>query len=234
MNNLRIASMAIALVALPLAAGCSSRQAPAAGDSVAGAVAKASDDAAKATTTIGKQVEREIAKARAELRTKDISLGHGSGISLNGRHYGGTDDDGTPDAAITPKGDLVVDGKTVAVTPAQRALLLQYREQMIGIAEAGMADGAKGADLAGVALSEALGSIFGGGDKKQMEDRIEAKAEALKQDAKVICTRLPALLDAQHKLAAWVPEFTPKAGLTQEAVDDCDSDIDRKGAWSTK
>ena len=232
MNNLRIASMALALVALPLAAGCSSRQAPPE-DSVADAVAKATAEATKATSTIGKQVEREIAKARVELRSKDISLNHGGGVSLNGRHYGGRDDD-APDAAITPKGDLMVDGRTVSVTPAQRALLLAYRERMIDVAEAGMAVGAKGADLAGVAVSEALGSIFGGSDKKQMEERIEARAEALKEEAKVICTHLPALLDAQRKLAASVPEFKPYANMTSDDVDDCARDIDRDGAWSTK
>jgi hypothetical protein len=67
-----------------------------------------------------------------------------------------------------------------------------------------------------------------------MEARIEAKAEELKQEAKVICTRLPALLDAQHKLAASVPEFKPYARMTQEDVDDCADDIDREGAWSAK
>lgn len=233
MNKLRIASLALAVAALPLAGGCSSRQAPAADDSVAGAVAQASAEATKATTTIGKQVEREIAKARAELRTQDISLNHGGGVELNGKHYGGSGDEG-PEAAITPKGDLVVGGKAVAITPAQRALLLDYRERMIGVAEAGMAIGVKGADLAGAAVSEALGAVFGGGDKDKMEAHIEARAEALKQEAKVICTRLPALLDAQHKLAASLPAFEPYASMTQEDVDDCARDIDRDGAWSTK
>ena len=232
MNNLRIASMALALVALPLAAGCSSHRAPPA-DSVAGAVAEATAEASKATSTIGKQVEREIAKARAELHGKDISLNHGGGLTLNGKHYGGRGGD-APDAAITPKGDLVVDGRTVAVTPAQRALLLEYRARMIDVAEAGMAVGAKGADLAGVAVSEALGSIFGGSDKKQMEERIEARAEKLKQEAKVICDRLPAMLDTQQKLSASLPAFKPYANMTSDDVDDCARDIDRDGAWSTK
>jgi hypothetical protein len=230
MNNLRIASMVLALAALPIAGGCSSRQAPAADDSIEGAVAKASAEATRATSTLGKQVEKEIAKARIELRTKDISLNHGHGIGFNGKHYGGNHDDG-PEAVITPKGDLVVGGKAVAITPAQRALLLDYREGLIGVAEAGMAIGAKGADLAGAAVSEALGAVFGGGDKDKMEERIEARAEALKQEAKIICTRLPALLDAQHKLAASVPEFKPYARMTQEDVDDCADDIDHDGAW---
>ncbi len=231
MNHLRIASLALALAALPLA-GCGQKPEPAAGP-VADAASKAAAEATKATSMIGKQVEREIAKARAELRDKDISIGHGPGIdvNVNGRRYGGSGKD-LPDAAITPKGDLVVDGKTVPVTAAQRTMLLAYREQLIGVAEAGMAIGAKGADLAGTAVTEALGTVFGGGDKEKMKARIEAQADALKQEAKVICTRLPGLLDAQRKLAAAVPEFRPYADMTQEDVDDCARDIERDGAWS--
>jgi hypothetical protein len=225
MNKLHIASLALAL-ALPLAAGCSPKPAGS-DDTVARAVAKTT----KATSMIGRQVEREIAKARVELRTKDISLDHGVGIDVNGKHYGGSGD-GHDHAAITPKGDLVIDGKAVPVTPAQRALLLEYREQMIGVAEAGMAVGAKGADLAGAAVSEALGSIFGDGDTKAMEQRIEEKAESLKQDAKVICTHLPAMLDTQRRLAAALPAFKPYADMTQDDVDDCARDIDRHGAWA--
>lgn len=233
MKHLRIASLALALATLPLAA-CGQKPEPAAG-SLADAAAKAAAEATHATSTLGKQVEREIAKARAELRNKDISIGHGNGVGIdvNGRHYGGGDE-GLPEAAITPRGDLVVEGKTVQVSAAQRTMLLAYREQLLGVAEAGMAVGAKGADLAGVAVSEALGSIFGGGDKDRMKDRVEAQAQALKDEAMLICKRLPGLLDAQRKLAAAVPEFRPYADMTQEDVDDCASDIDRDGAWSTK
>ncbi len=233
MTHLRIASLALALAALPLA-GCAQKPEPAAG-SLADATAKAAAEATHATSMIGRQVEREIAKARAELRTRDISIGHGNGggVDFNGRHSGASDKD-LPEAAITPRGDLVVAGRTVPVTAAQRTMLLAYREQLVGVAEAGMAIGAKGADLAGTAVTEALGSIFGGGDKRRMEDRIEAQAQTLKDEAKLICTRLPALLDAQRKLAAAVPEFRPYADMTQEDVDDCASDIDRDGVWSTK
>lgn len=233
MNNIRIASMALALAALPLASSCSPKPAPAEG-AVADATAKAMAETTKATSMIGKQVEKGIAKARAELETKDISLnGDGVDINVNGRHYGNQGDNDLPDAAITPKGDLVVDGKTVAVTPAQRAMLLEYRGQIIDVAEAGMAIGAKGADLAGAAVSEALGAVFGGGDTKAMEDRIQAKAEKLKHEAKVICDRLPAMLDTQHKLSASLPAFKPYAKMTQDDVDDCARDIDRDGgAWS--
>lgn len=229
MNKLRIASLTLALAALPLASSCSPKPAPAEG-SAADATASAVAETTKATSMIGKQVEQGIAKARAELEKKDISLnGHGINIGDHGKHDG---NDARPEAAITPKGDLVVDGKTVAVTPAQRTMLLEYRGQIIGVAEAGMAIGAKGADLAGVAVSEALGAVFGGGDTKAMEGRIEARAEKLKQEAKVICDRLPAMLDTQQKLAASLPAFKPYANMTQDDVDDCARDIDHDGVWS--
>ena len=226
MNKFHAVPMLLALSLAPFVAGCSSRDAGAATDAVAGATAEAT----KATSAIGRQVEQEIAKARAELRTKDISLNHGN-IGFGGKHRRGSGDRG-PDAAITPAGDLVVDGKTVAVTPAQRAMLLDYRGQLVGIAESGMAIGAKGADLAGAAVTEALGAVFGGGDKDRMKQRIEARAESLKQEAMQICGRLPALLEAQHKLADSLPEFKPYANMTREDVDDCSSDIDNDGAWS--
>ncbi len=234
MNNIRIASLSLALAALPLAGGCSGPKPAPAEDSIAGATAKAVAETSKATSMLGKQVEQQIAKARAELETKDISLNHdGVDIDVNGRHYGHKGDSALPDAAVTPKGDLVVDGKTVAVTPAQRAMLLEYRSQIIGVAEAGMAIGAKGADLAGSAVSEALGAVFGNGDTKAMEQRIQAKADKLKQEAMVICDRLPAMLDTQHKLSASLPAFKPYANMTQDDVDDCARDIERDGGvWS--
>ncbi len=116
-------------------------------------------------------------------------------------------------------------GKAVAVTPAQRKLLLAYRDEVIEVADAGLAIGSKGADLAGKAVGEAIGAIFGG-DTKAMEQRVEAEADKLKQEAKVICTRLPALLAAQDALAASLPAFQPYATMTREDVDDCMDDLE--------
>ena len=47
-----------------------------------------------------------------------------------------SDDNDRTEAEITPQGDLLIDGRKVEVTPAQRALLLEYRGQVAGIAKA--------------------------------------------------------------------------------------------------
>ncbi|MGN6112835.1 MAG: DUF2884 family protein [Luteimonas sp.] len=226
-TKLRTSAFALMLAALPLAAACGRHAAPAdaAGDATAAA--------GEAHTTIGKAVAREIEKARVELRKGDVSIGgNGIDIDVNGHHYGRNgDDDHRPRAAISPAGDLLIEGKAVDVTPAQRALLLEYRNEVIGVAEAGMTIGAKGADLAGDAIGQAIGSIFSG-DTDKMEQRVEAQAEKLKQEAKVLCGQLPAMLATQQKLAASLPEFRPYATMEQDDVDDCVKDMDDKGVWS--
>ena len=225
MSMLRSSTLALALAALPLATACSRGTPPA---DAPGAAA----DTGSARTAIGKVVEREIARARDEMAKGNVTIGgDGIGISVNGHRYGGDDDDTRPHAQISPAGDLLVDGKAVDVTPAQRAMLLEYRGQILGIAEAGMAIGAKGADLAGDAIGEAIGSIFSG-DTEKMEQRVEARAEQLKQEAMVLCGRLPAMLATQRKLSDSLPAFKPYATMTQDDVDDCADDIDDQGVWS--
>jgi len=231
MNTLlRTGTFALVLAALPLAGACNRH------DNAAPQAASAVDaKAGEAHTVIGKAVEREIEKARVELRKGNIGIGgNGIDVKINGHQYGrkGEHDD-RPRAEISPAGDLLVDGKAVVVTPAQRALLLEYRGQVLGVAEAGMAIGAKGADIAGDAIGGAIASIFSG-DTDEMEKRVEAKAEKLKQEAKVLCGRLPAMMATQQKLAASLPAFKPYATMTQEDIDDCADDIEDKGVWSDK
>ncbi|HEU4992052.1 MAG TPA: hypothetical protein VFT52_06145 [Luteimonas sp.] len=226
-TTLRTGTIALVLAVLPLAGACSRH------DNDAAAQAAVDAKPAETHTAIGKVVAREIEKARVELRKGNIGIGgNGVDVDINGHHYGrkGGHDD-RPRAEISPAGDLLVDGKTVAVTPAQRALLLEYRGEVLDIAEAGMTIGAKGADIAGDAIGGAIGAIFSG-DTKEMEQRVEAKAEKLKQDAKVLCGRLPAMMATQQKLAASLPAFKPYATMTQEDIDDCADDIDDKGVWS--
>lgn len=216
------------LATLPLVA-CS-QQKPAADDTIQAAKAEVHE----AQTIIGKTVEKEIAKARKELHAGNISIGgKGIDVSINGRHYSGDADDGRPRAEITPQGELLVDGKAVATNPAQRAMLLEYRGQVIGVAEAGMVIGSKAADLAGSAIKESLGALFSG-DTDAIEKRVEAEAMKLKAEARVLCTQLPPMLATQQKLAASLPEFKPYATMTRDDVDDCAKDIEDDGAWSTQ
>ena len=234
MNLLRTTTFALAVAVLPALAGCN-RGAP--GHDAATTQSAAQEKAGAAQTMIGKVVQKEIEKARTELRNGNLVINgdHDTHFRVGQREIGvhGKSDDALPRAEITPQGDLLVAGKAVDVTPEQRKLLLDYREQVIGIAETGMAIGSKGADLAGTAIKDAIGSIFDG-DTEEMEKRVEAQAEQLKQEARVICTRLPAMLAAEQQLAASLPAFAPYADMDQDDVDDCMHDLDDEGASTTQ
>lgn len=198
---------------------------------------KAPDPAASPTasgepqTLLGKAAARGIAEARKELQTKNLTLNGDGGISINGRKFGGKNDPSLPKAEITPQGDLLIDGKAVAITPEQRKQLLDYRSNLLGVAEAGMAVGLKGADLAGKALTESLGSILSG-DTDGFEKKMEAEGKKLETDAMQICAHLRPMLVAQNQLAASLPEFKPYATMTQDDVDDCGKDGKGAAAFS--
>ena len=179
----------------------------------------ADNDAPK--TIIGRHVEKAISEARAELRTKNISISDGFNINVNGHRI--HREDGLPKAEITPQGDLLIEDKAVAVNASQRAQLLQYRGHVIAIADAGMQIGAKGADLASKAVGEAIGAIFSG-DKDGVEKRMEAEGMKIKAEAMKLCAQLPPLLATQQSLAASLPAFKPYATMTQEDIDDCGDD----------
>lgn len=173
------------------------------------------------STIIGRHVEKAINEARTELRTKNISISDGFSININGRRI--KREKGLPDAEITPQGDLVIEGKPVAINASQRAELLEYRGHIIDIADAGMQMGAKGADLAVKAVSEAIGAIFSG-DENGVEERIETEAKKIKAVAMKLCDQLPPLLASQDRLAATLPAFKPYASLTQDDIEDCNKD----------
>lgn len=228
MNRLHATAFAL-LIGVPLIGACS--QQPAARDAAnEAATTTASNSPPK--TLLGKSVASGLEQAREELHRGNISL-NGHDVTINGRDYARTDNDMRPEAEITPKGDLLLAGKAVAVTPQQRAMLLDYRGQIIAIADAGIILGGKGADLAGKAIGDALGSIFSG-DAAAMERRVEAEASKLEAEAKLICNQLQPMLTTQQELAASLDAFKPYATMTQSDVDDCMSDIDDKGVWSTQ
>jgi hypothetical protein len=220
MNLLRTTTLALAIAAVAL---------PACSRPGADQEARAKAEAKETGGVISRAIDKEIAKARKELHEGNLVISgeHGVGMSVGDWKVQAHDkgDASGPRAEITPQGDLLVDGKAVAVTDDQRKLLVDYRNEVIQVAETGMEIGSKGADLAGRAVSEAIGSIFGG-DTKAMEQRVEAEAEKLKQEARKICTQLPALLATQQQLAASLPAFRPYADMTQKDVDDCMDDVD--------
>ena len=67
-----------------------------------------------------------------------------------------------------------------------------------------------------------------------MERRVEAEAEKIKQEARVICTQLPAMLETQQALAASLPAFKPYATMTQADIDECLDDLDENDTASAQ
>lgn len=216
-----LATIALA-ASLSLLSACGERtQAPAPSPGTA---------SAEPSTAIGRAAKKGIDKAREKVRNENISI---SGDF----HIGGPDvrigdvhrDSGLPKAEITPQGDLLIEGRKVAVDPAQHALLVDYRGRIEQIAFTGMDIGVQGADLAGKAIGEAFAGIFSG-KTDEIEQRVEAEADAIKASARQLCDQLPALYQTQQALAASLPEFRPYATMDQDDIDDCYRDDDHDTA----
>ena len=124
-------------------------------------------------------------------------------------------------ATIGSSGDFAVDGKPVDITPAQRALLLQYYAAAAAVREHGVATGKAGAAIAGEALKGVASSVAGG-DGKSTEDRVNAQAAKVKQAALKICDDLEQIRNAQDQLATQLDAFKPYGQLiTADSVSEC-------------
>ena len=182
---------------------------------------------------IGRHVDKALDEARKELATQNISISDGIDININGRRIH-NDATGLPKAEITPQGDLLIEGKAVAIDDAQRQQLLAYRGQILGIAESGMAIGGKGADLAGEAIGGVVGVIFGGKEGEEaFRQKMETQGKQLEAEAMKLCKQLPGMLASQQALAASLPAFKPYARMTQADIDDCGKHGKGKGVAVT-
>lgn len=196
MNTLRMTAFAL-VCCLPLF-GC--------GNST---TAPATDPANEPTTFIGKAVKEATDGAIEGLAKENIDLTA----------------TGQPNAEITPAGDLLINGKAVVLNAEQRALMLEYRGHLAKVANAGIGVGIEGADLAGKAMGEAIKGVFTG-ETDQIDKKIEAEAEGIKQSAQKLCGLLPAMKVTQDKLAAVLPAFKPYATMDDGDVKDCMTDND--------
>lgn len=154
--------------------------------------------------------DRVVADVREELASENLNLSHGRA--------------GLPDAEISPQGDLIIDGKQIALDAGQRQLVLEYRGRLAEVAESGARVGMEGAALAGKAIKEATRAALNG-DTANLEARIEAEADAIRVSAKALCEHLPALHQAQRRLAAAVPEFAPYATMDEKDYHDCHAEV---------
>ena len=170
------------------------------------------------------EVHADMAGERAKLDSENLSL--------DGLHFGKDDKRGTamrkdrPKGEISPEGDLLIDGKAVAVDAAQRRQLLDYRTQVIGLAKTGI-DAGEHAALVAIDLTDvSLFRLIVGGMTGSLERRVEASVKQnIRPMVLQICRSLPQLRDSQQALAASVPEFRPYATLDADDVADCERDV---------
>lgn len=156
---------------------------------------------------VERQVQRGLEEARGRLSTEPMEL-----------HA-----DGEPDAEIDPDGTFRIDGKVVETTPEQRAFLVAYHGELVGIAEAGIAIGGQAVAIAGTAVKEAFRGIFSG-NPDDVEKRVEVETKKIELEAERICLRVAALKQAQDRAAAAIPAFGPYATITTEDVQECRAD----------
>ncbi|MDE2272300.1 MAG: hypothetical protein KGJ94_09995 [Xanthomonadaceae bacterium] len=162
------------------------------------------------SSPISAVIDHAMDKASAKLATGNVT------VSSN--------DDNTPKAEITPRGDFLIADKPVPLTSLQRNEMLAYRAQLIEIAKQGIAIGKQGAKLGVSAASEAIAGALSGESDQQIRQRVEAQASGIRQAAANICGQLPAMMESQQKLAADVPAFKPYADMTQKDIQDCRKD----------
>lgn len=163
--------------------------------------------ASASTGPIATAIDHGLDQAETELTTQNIPLD-----DRNNR---------LPRAEITPTGDLLIAGKPVALTPAQRQQVLAYRQQLIAIGQEGIAVGRQGAALGLHAAGTAIAAALSGQSDQQIRRKMQAETTGIQQAAQKLCDRLPAMMAAQQQLAAAVPAFKPYATMTQNDIDGC-------------
>jgi hypothetical protein len=190
--------------------------------SPSGVAAKAMDEVANGLGEASQEMEKarqEIATARDRLARENISLNRDEKQHL-------------PKAEITPAGDLLIEGKSVATTPEQKALVQAYRGELLGVIGDGMTIGMEGARVGIDAAASALKGMLSGQNGDEIGKQVGEQAKAkIKPMVAQLCTRMPGLLSAQQALSAALPEFAPYATMDQSDVDDC-GDADGDGNWS--
>src|SRR6185312_11069733 len=209
--------LCVASTAAMLAA-CGSGDAPA-------STASVSASASSTPSMIGSVIDHSLDRAETKLRTQNITISGNDGIVvLSDTSPDDNRAPSLPKAQITPEGDLLISDKPVALTPAQREMLLDYRQQLIEIGAQGIAIGKQGAALGMNAAREAIAGAFSGKPEQEIRQRVEAKASGIREAAAKLCDRMPTLMETQQKLAAALPEFKPYAELTPVKIDECRKD----------
>jgi hypothetical protein len=153
---------------------------------------------------IRKEVEGDIAQARWELVHEPLELSA----------------DGQPTARLHPSGDLEIGGRQMPLDRAQREALLDYRQQVIRLGEAGLAIGNEGGALAARSMRRMLFAVLTG-TTARAERRIDADAARIEAKAHALCPELDAVEQAHGRATGLVPELRPYGDISPKDLEDC-------------
>ncbi len=176
-----------------------------------------------------KEVRAELAKAKQDLDTGDLQLR--DSLQFGKQSKSKQHDADRVAAAITPQGDLLIDGKPQVIDASQRRQLLAYRGLVVEIAKAGIDIGQTSAEAALDAVDRSWVSLMFSAMSGSLERRIERTVrEQVEPGVRGICRMLPRVMDSQQRLAASLPQFRPYATLEREDVADCENSVRREFA----
>jgi hypothetical protein len=154
--------------------------------------------------------DRDLDAASRQLAAENVKL------SIDGN--------AAPQAEISPRGDFLVAGKRIDLTPRQRKEVLAYRAQYIDIARQGIAIGHEGVDVGRHAVVPMVFAALFGASEETIDTRMDKRLAGVREATAKLCDRMPALMAAQRQLAADLPAFEPYATLTPKKIDDCRRD----------
>jgi hypothetical protein len=122
---------------------------------------------------------------------------------------------GGPDARISADGRLTVGSQEVAVNDAQRAQLVAYYASATALVEHAKATGRAGAAVGAAAVTEVVSGLVKG-DTSQIGAKVELKANAVKQEARMLCDAAASLRATQSALSADLIAFRPYAVIRDD------------------
>ncbi len=156
----------------------------------------------------------------------ELDNGHGSitvrhaAVRIRGRSG--------PGAVIRSSGALLIGGRPVPLTAAQRILTLRYYADVLDVAAAGKATGKAGGWMA----LKVIGSLFSAlwHDDSAIVDRT-AHAQQVRLQARLerLCRRMSALQTTQNQLADAQAAFAPYAYIRASDVAQCFKDAKDAG-----
>ena len=167
------------------------------------------------------------ARTEAYNEPSDIHVGvdvdTGDQIHLDGSDAVITAHDGS-EARIAPSGDLSIRGRPVTITPEQRQLLQRYALGIRDIQDRGLAIGEHAVQMVSGMLGTLVSSLLVDGDSQDLDQKMRAKAEPLKDEARALCKDVKSEKKVQDAIAASLPAFQPYAVIEPHPEHSCHID----------